>query len=1154
MLRRLLAGASLITIALTTFAVSNAAAAGPVYRDPPGYRGVTKAPATRPAPPPPASPAVTLSSTGVHPDVLIDEAGTAHIVWNEGRGDDADAAIYCRLKRGATACDATAVLTWEKSYDAGDGPEFNTDDGGPRIVRVGDQLVVLSKRYPTMGVKPDGASSHTVVAWSSNDGGTTWSSSAIFGKRNLGQVAVLGPDDDPTIVNLAHDPFCGGMCVTAFKSGQYSSAEGVLNTDPDSNYNATLVADGTGLVAGFSDLQPRIWLRRWSGAQPVTDPGTWSTAAPLAGDEPDLASGRSGTFLLQRPGYSGPYQIRPVATGGDGSLSPGAPVTLSKADGARFGRLAEDPSGRLLAAWQQTGTGVVLRTSTSGVRGFGDRQRLIDGDDNGQISLDAAADGGGFAVLNHTGGINSPGQIVAAGFGNQGPTSALGLGGLQGGSGAANVSCQRVRFGSFAIEALQGCFLNGTGRNSRLVVTGGPVTLNGVRIVPDPGARLVIDPERLRIDSIGQVRVLVSNGDTEVVLYHGVIQRDLSRVVPGARLFEFPAGAFKANVLGFEVSGEIPVVLGEGGRVRIPVDVKLPPAFGGFTGHAELLADAERGLALDSLKIHIGPVPLGVLVVESIDIDWTSGNTWSGRGRLRVPAGGTIQAFVEFENGEFRGAGFDYPLNPPATIGPFVYLISIGGDFFVQPVKIVARAQVGAGAAIQGESPVKVRGTFTMLFPPAAPASFSLVGDVDLFMLRIGGGYLQFQTDGYAQFGGNTQLDLGPLSGGAQVQGFVDATTGQFGADLKGDAQVCLEFPLPSPADPIRACGKVGTQAAVSDVGFAACARIEPDPLPSVSGGLALRWNEITPAVLASPVLLTAQIIDAVAIPCNTGPYSRTPPRPAPARAAQAGGQAVTIPGGLPSATIRVMGAGGRPDVEVRGPSGQVVSSGEPSDAGSVVGVSGADAAWVVLNKPQAGTWTVAPRSGSVALGEVQVSQGFVPARVSARVRRGRIAYRISGLGSGQRVAFRESGRFGTRIIATVKRTRGTVRFRPAAGPGGRRAVDALIERDGLVVQRRRVGTYVAPPPRRPAAVRGLKARKHGSSLTVRYRSGRGAARTMVVVRGSRGTRLARLVPAGRRVVRFGAVRWERRLRVEVRSLSDVGLAGPVRRVRARGG
>src|SRR5688572_23061407 len=132
MARRLLPSC-LLVVSIILVATADAAARGPVYRDPPSYRGTTKAPPTK-APPQVRPDPVSLSTTGQggFPDVLVDEAGTAHIVWTEGRGADSDAAIYCRLKRGARDCDTRATLTWEKSYGSGDGPQFNTDYLGPK--------------------------------------------------------------------------------------------------------------------------------------------------------------------------------------------------------------------------------------------------------------------------------------------------------------------------------------------------------------------------------------------------------------------------------------------------------------------------------------------------------------------------------------------------------------------------------------------------------------------------------------------------------------------------------------------------------------------------------------------------------------------------------------------------------------------------------------------------------------------------------------------------------------------------------------------------------------------------------------------------------------------------------------------------------------
>ena len=170
---RVLAAACLAAV-LCSAAPANAQR-HPTYRSP-AFKGKAVAPKVTPAPPPEP---VTLAEDGLHPDALVDEAGTAHIVWATGRGDEADAAVYCRLKRGATACDTSQVLLPEKTYGQFDSPAYDIDNGGPEILRVGEQLVVLSYRYPTGFDRPDGAGSGGVIQWTSDDGGNTWTGGVL---------------------------------------------------------------------------------------------------------------------------------------------------------------------------------------------------------------------------------------------------------------------------------------------------------------------------------------------------------------------------------------------------------------------------------------------------------------------------------------------------------------------------------------------------------------------------------------------------------------------------------------------------------------------------------------------------------------------------------------------------------------------------------------------------------------------------------------------------------------------------------------------------------------------------------------------------------------------------------------------------------------
>lgn len=194
-----------VVVALVSTA-ADAVARTVVYRDPPSYKGISTAPKTVAPPAATPPPPVSLSSAGSFPDVLVDEAGTAHVVWNEDRGDAADVVVYCRILRGATGCDGKPAELHSEISDSDPNARFDVGSN-PRIVRLGDQLLVFSKRYPIVRDKPDGASSSTVIAWSSGDGGTIWTQApATVGKANLGQMVVLGSADDPTILNLGIDP------------------------------------------------------------------------------------------------------------------------------------------------------------------------------------------------------------------------------------------------------------------------------------------------------------------------------------------------------------------------------------------------------------------------------------------------------------------------------------------------------------------------------------------------------------------------------------------------------------------------------------------------------------------------------------------------------------------------------------------------------------------------------------------------------------------------------------------------------------------------------------------------------------------------------------------------------------------------------------
>jgi hypothetical protein len=1158
--------AATVTLAAMAMGAAQAPAKTSVYRDPPSYTGIKKAPPTKAPPAPKPPPPVSLSAAGSFPDVLVDEAGTAHVVWNEDRGDAADVVVYCRIQRSASSCDGKPT---ELHSELDNDPNARYDSGGPpKIVRLGDQLLVFSKRYPVVRSKPDGASSSTVIAWSSGDGGTQWTKTpATVGKINLGQMVVIGSAEDPSILNVGVDPLChadgpSGLCAQVFRSGEYSAAEGNLSTKTNQGYYQQLTLDEHGMpVLAVSDLDYNTFVRRWKGTGSPLDTTQWTDPAVIPADQSSVAGGPAGVFLMGKPksGY-GPYSVNrldPTAAG----YTPGAARVISAASDNVLGQLFQGPDGRLLAAWEQRDKGLLLKT-TGGAPGekpsFGAAKTIATGGGNGQIALGASKDGGGFTAYNHTAGIVGEGEIQVAGFGTQLQTGEKGIadvagGGIVPGGEGTGGSCRELSFGQFTVEAANGCLLKGKGERSQEYVTSGEVNLWGVRIVPDAGVKIVLDPKLLQLDTTGSVRVILTAPQPvgDVVLFHGEIHRDLSKVVPGTDLFDF-GPEFKPTILGFDTGSKIAIKLEKDG-VHVPVDLKLPPVFGGFSGHAELVADRETGLHIDSVHIHIGPVLLGALTINSIDLDYAGGDDlWTGKGAITVPAGGRLDLEAQFAMGAFKSASFSFRPGTPIPIGPFVYLLQFGGGFQVEPVTINANATLGVGAVFNGSSPVEVQGDFTMTFPTEGPADFRLKGTVSVFMFQIGDGSLDFQTDGYAAFRGHTGFVLGPLEVDANLDGFVDAPTGQFGANLDGRVSLCAKVKIPLTKEQVRVCGGATAGVAVSNKGFAACGRINPpDPVGGFELGLTYPWNDWKPVFLINPIAFGVSIVSHFG-GCHIEDYRIAPPR---ARAAQAGGgQLLDLPAGLPSATILVRGDGGQPDIKVTGPKGEAVGGDAPaSDAGVIVTADGVDdATYVILDKPSGGTWTVTAQPGSVAVTQILSAQGYEPVSVKAKLggrgRKRTIAYTLGHTGHGQDVAFEESGAFGTHLLGAAKGTKGTLRFAPADVKGGRRVVTALIRHDGVVTDRVKVGSFVAPGPQKPGKVRRLKARRSGSSVLVSWRPAKGAARYAVTVKGVKGTRLGRLLAAGKRKASF-PVRREEKVTVQVRALSNKLRLGPARKV-----
>jgi len=1076
----------------------------------PGYKGVKRAPKTKPAPIPTP---VLLAEDAVNPQVLVDNAGTAHIVWtDQNTVEEADITHYCRIKRGARACDATHALVPPQDYAGGNYPGGNAEFSPPRVLASGDDLLIVSYRYPNVVEKPDVTSSGATYLWTSDDGGTTITGPGLVGDlETSGVPALFGPPDSPR-VGLISDTKTGGTFFTAISPGKYEGTEANLGANgPDRAYSGSLAVVNDRPVAAFADLADQTYIRAWTGNGNILDQSTWSESAPFPGSEPRLASGPAGLFVLYRPDFGEPYHVRKIEGGGVGR-----PRRVSDSDGANDRDFFQTPTGRLHAGWVGDLASIgYLRTSTDGRRWNTSRRLARATSEQGGLSaldMAAAPDGGGFAVMVRSHGRGT-GTILAAPFGNQLPTGVPGLGSL-GGDGVdpdIETTCQEINFGDVRVLGNEGCFLTAATGPKGTKVSEGPLRINGIDFIPDPGVKILINPSKRTIDSTGKVTVQGTIlGDSPVKFFHDrlalkIPPRGVSIAQGGAEkrgtyLFNIDTEKLPSEVKGFTVQGEWSAEVFDDGSAKIEMALKLPKVFGGITGEVELKLDNAGGLEIDSLEMKAKQVPIfGVLVLEDFALKYDGeGDKWSCSILLRLPpvtGGPRVLGAVAFEKGKFKEgkAGFGPPY-PGVKIAPGVFLTFIGAGFGIDPPAVSGRIGIGVVPVLANQSyAIKLDAESKISFgnpityeigsnpkfqDPGEGGLETLPAIGSLFDFEVSKGHMRAGTDGYASLGGEIELDLEAVSVKGELDSALSVTPQfRFGGRVLG--QICI----------VGFCHLRG-EALVTDKGIGACITT------GVTYGFFYKWGE-------SP--LDVDIKGPLS--CDLSPYALVPPKKVEGQPDVA---EVEVPAGLGTLNLELKGDGGAPGVVLVAPNGETV---HPVD----VSIAGEDARAISMTKPsqnitlvgvrnpEPGIWRVQNQGGSPPI--IQVRKADAQSAPEAAGSVGGGGARASGAGARKRtltytatrregltVTFVEEGEGVAQAIGRATARRGTLEFTPANGPAGRRTIVAVGEQDGLPRFREEIASYTAPKPLPPGRVRGVRIKRSKGGIVVRWRRAQRAA------------------------------------------------------------
>lgn len=721
---------------------------------------------------------------------------------------------------------------------------------------------------------------------------------------------------------------------------------------------------------------------------------------------------------------------------------------------------------------------------------------------------------------------------------------------------------------------------------SDLRISRGMVKVNGLEFHPQNGATIAVFPQVGRVISSNAI---VKFGDATVPIARQVnLDVEGSGPVSGnlyggsgrVSIISFAPKVPFTDLAGFGLDGEVRLDL-----VRSSFDryteasfrLALPNEFSLFGGKppsaaATMRADNSRAPELDDLEIGFPEANLGALELSDVRFRYTRrggdgcpAKYWKATAQIYLGGGADRTGFrlapdppqngIAFCQGEFKSAGgeFTFSRSTRPQIFPGVFLSAINFATQLKPTLLRGGVTITAlditevegallavfatperpytltsGDAVGGLQPLgKLAGEKlqSTTFAAGGTFGFSLpaIGRVD-----FGSGYWLYAYPDYLALGGRVLIP----APGVVIRGGFDGEM-SFGSGLysfHGDAEACI-------AGGISSLGCIGGEAWVTSKGIVVCGSIAGEIHP----GVGYKWGDTFPEIW------TALPGDG----CKPSGYWVDVPIAGSARAAQSGARTFKLKPGVRSLRVRIVGRGGAPDVELRGPDGETVSTaGAEYVRGAHINIvrhPAGGATWADIRNGRAGTYTVTPNAGSAAIASLATTEPAVTPKITARVSgkgiRRTLTYAIGATPRGQQVTFFERGGTSLKRIGTTTQGSGKLAFRPADGSGARK-VTALVEAQGLRVAEPTVARYriSGSRPGRPGA---LRVKRRGNALTAAWGAAPGAARYGVVVSPAGGAQRILRLPAGRRSLRLTGTVAARGGTLRVAALDPRGAAGP---------
>jgi hypothetical protein len=687
-----------------------------------------------------------------------------------------------------------------------------------------------------------------------------------------------------------------------------------------------------------------------------------------------------------------------------------------------------------------------------------------------------------------------------------------------GGIPAPTCASSRVQFSLFT--AYSACFTKRGGVWS----AAGRVRINGIEVDP-AGGSIEINPSVPSLSATRSASVYLGS----LRVYDGPL-----RVGLGAP-FKLTV-ASGTTLKGLPLVGELvlePVTDGMTVKANATVGGTDAAITSGFTGEVELHVNNKLGLELNHLSLALNYIELAKpkeVVIEKASLTYShvaGADVWTGTAEIGLPYpipgfGGTLG----FTNGHISEVGIEVSgLNIP--VGAIVYLQKLGLDVRWQPtVAVTGTLGVSAGPRLPKLNAPIVELDTSLGVEFATPTVFTATGELILVgTMHVAHAEAKWTVPDRFQIFGEASFSVGPAKARFKGSGLINGEG--FGFFAEGEVSV--------PA--VTAQGL----AYVSEKGITACASVTAGPT-TVFGGFGYYW---------------AGNLELWADACEMLKFKTA----AHISAAGPGTTAFQVPRGQTQTIIGARGETGYPQFTLRSPAGQIVSSaaGEQGAVGSGgyrwVTDPTKHGTYVLLGRPEPGTWTLTPVAGSPPINWSGSALAAAPARLRSVVKRHGRGEQLTWTAqpvAGQAIRFEEVGRRVTRVIVSTSRSRGKVNFKPTdSGSPETRHIQAEVSLNGLPRKVSIGAAFTVTPTAPPTAPGHVAIVRRGRTAIISWTRAARAAFYQIDVRASDGRRFAVRVKAREHAVILQHVIAPLRVAVSVATVATDGREGGRRLAKA---